>query len=169
MRAEEHKRHKRPSTGTSQHGLAKSGFCTVQGKWRGGASRRSHSYLGRVRREAVPCANARVSDEPEPAILRGKRDSRPGGARGSAVGGDPGGGARRAVSRGRSSVKPTSRSAMSTVKLPEVSLHAKDRTWIEEVTYSEPGTFIVPALADPHGSSRNAEPGGFKGLERKRA
>jgi len=163
------KRHKRPSAGTSQHNMTKSCFPSAQGKWRGCASRRSHSYLGRARREAVPCVCARVRDEPEPAVCR-TRDSRPGGTRDRAVGGDPAGGARRAVSRGRSSVKPTSRSAMSTAKLPEDSLCAKDQTWIEEASHSDPGTLPkAPANAGPHGPSRGAEPGGFQGLEGKTA
>lgn len=159
--AEEHKRHRRPSAGTSQHNMTKSRFQPAQGKWRGSASRRSHSYLGRAGREAVARSRARVGDEPEPARMGGTRDSRRAGARGSAVGGDPAGGVRPAVSRGRSSVKPTSRSAMCTVKWPEVSLHAKDQTWIEEATDSDPDTLPVPAISGPHGSSRGAESGGL--------
>jgi len=160
MRAEEHERHRRPSAGISQHHMTKSRFPSAQGKWRGSASRRSHSYLGRAGREAVARFRSRVGDEPEPA-QGWTRDSRRTGAGGSAVGGDPGGGARRAVSRDRSNSKPTSRRANKLGKIAG-GLTLSEGSNVDRGGYhSDPGTFRAPALAGPHGSSRGAEPGGL--------
>ena len=138
--AEEYKRHRRPSAGMSQHNMTKSRFPSAQGKWRGSASRRSHSYLGRVRRMAAP---------------------RSSWAQGRAVGGNPAGGVRRAVSRDRSNSKPTSRRAKPLSKIAGGLTLGEGSNVDRGGPHSAPGTFSAPAIAGPHGSSRGAEPGGL--------